>query len=116
SLDKSVTALRAKYEFLNAWTVIAALPGSAIEFANIERDKDEEFSPEILLSRGSGFESHWIAFDTDAGTHRRLLGNESPKFPIDEIAAHCQPVRGSLTPSPESAFLIEPFDGVHVCE
>jgi hypothetical protein len=116
-IEKGVKHLRARYKFLEEWRVIAA-SRRTLKLSNINRDIDREFSPEVLQNTWNGFAVDLSVFDTSTGTFILRLGvlDQPLKFKIEEIADHCQPVRGNLTRSVENTFLIEPFEDLHVSE
>ena len=111
SLELSVKDLRRRFPFLENWRVVYASLGSGVKFANLQRDADSEFSPNFLQERSS-------AFVLDIYRRPDYTGQVTPplKFSLDELATHCQPIRGNLTPGIETTCLIEEWNGIFFSE
>jgi hypothetical protein len=108
SLEERVAQLRARFRFLNDWRVMGASRGSVISFANLKRNLEFQ-----TLGQGPReFRHGWVINLQDPS-----LSNTESNFPLDEITAHSQPVRGNLTSRHfESMYLIEPLDNLHISE
>lgn len=114
SLELSVKDLRRRFPFLENWRVIYAAPGIVLKFGNLVRDEKSEFSGNVLEERSHAFYLD-IGWATDA-TSGSLQPSVSLKFNLEELAHHCQPVRGNLTPAIETTYLIESWNGLFLNE
>lgn len=114
SLELSVKDLRRRFPFLENWRVKYAAPGIQVTFANLVQDGDSEFSPDVLVERSRDFYLDIERIiDVPSGSCQL-----SPflRFNLEELAAHCQPIRGNLTPAIETTYLIEPWNGLFLSE
>lgn len=114
SLELSVRDLRRRFPFLESWRVIYAAPGMVVKFGNLVRDGKSEFSTNVLEERSHAFylDIPW-ATDSASGS---LQPSVSLKFKLEELAHHCQPIRGNLTPAIETTYLIESWNGLFLSE
>lgn len=109
SLELSVKDLRKRFPFLENWRVIVAWLGDGVRFANLQRDVDSEFSPNVLQERSSVFS---LNIDWRPDTCQLTPPLE---FSLNELATHCQPISGNLT-HVETTCLIESWNGIFFSE
>ena len=114
SLELSVRDLRRRFPFLENWRVIYAAPRIAVKFGNLVRDGKSEFSTEVLEERLHVFYLN-IPWATDPASGS-LQPSVPLKFKLEELADHCQPIRGNLTPAVETTYLIESWNELFLTE